>query len=81
MPGSAGFSESRTGDINRPAAMSFYSSDLPLCSGTMMHKQQLIDIFRKILDTEEPFEFLAKLTESELETLIAGVRGRIDREK
>jgi hypothetical protein len=61
--------------------MSLYSSYLPLCSGTMMHKQQLIEIFRKILDTEEPFEFLVKLTESELETLIAGVRGRIDREK
>lgn len=46
-----------------------------------MHKEKLIEIFRKILDTEEPFEFLAKLTESELETLIAGVRGRIDREE
>jgi hypothetical protein len=62
-------------------SMFFCSSDLPLFSGTTMHKEKLIEIFRKILDTEEPFEFLAKLTESELETLIAGVRGRIDREE
>jgi hypothetical protein len=59
--------------------MSFCTSDLLLSSGTTMNKQQLIEIFRKILGTEEPFEFLVKLTESELETLIAGVRGRLDR--
>lgn len=44
-----------------------------------MQKKQLIEILRKILDTEEDFEFLGKLTETELETLVAGVRGRIDR--
>ncbi|HDR16069.1 MAG TPA: hypothetical protein ENN79_11410 [Desulfobacteraceae bacterium] len=59
--------------------MSPYCDDLPRTPGTTMQKEQLIDILRKILDTEEPFEFLRKLTESELETLIAGVRGRIDR--
>jgi len=69
--------ESRTGDINGRRLV-FSLQDLLLSPGSKMHKQQLIEIFRKILDTEEPFEFLLKLTESELETLIAGVRGRID---
>jgi hypothetical protein len=80
MPGAAGF-RSAAPVISMAGGMSSQSRNLPLPPGTTMHKQQLIDIFRKILDTEEPFEFLLKLTESELETLIAGVRGRIDREE
>lgn len=44
-----------------------------------MQKEKLIEILRKLLDTEEVFDFLQKLTETELETLVASVRGRIDR--
>lgn len=45
-----------------------------------MQKKQLIEILKKILDTDENFEFLGKLTETELETLVAFIRGRIDRQ-
>jgi uncharacterized protein YecA (UPF0149 family) len=51
------------------------------CPETMMQKEKLIEILRKLLDTEEIFDFLQKLTETELETLVASVRGRIDRER
>lgn len=46
-----------------------------------MQKQQLIEILKKLLETEENFEFLVKLNEPELETLVACIRGRIDRQQ
>ena len=44
-----------------------------------MTKDQLIETIKKILDTDHDLSFLAKLTVSELETLAATIRGRVDR--
>ena len=45
-----------------------------------MTKDQLIETIRKILATDHDLSFLMRLTETELETLVATIRGRMDRE-
>ena len=46
-----------------------------------MTKERLIEILRKLFQTETNLEFLLKLDEDELQTLVACVRGRLDQEK
>lgn len=43
-----------------------------------MTKHQLIEAVTKILATDHDMSFLGKLTETELETLVATIRGRVD---
>lgn len=45
----------------------------------MMTKEKLIEIINRILQTDADLSFLAKLDDRELETLVACIRGRIDR--
>jgi len=41
-------------------------------------KEELIKILKRVLKTESDLEFLLKLDETELETLVAIVRDRVD---
>ena len=43
-----------------------------------MKKQELIQILKKLLETDTELEFLRQLTEEDLQTLVACVRGRVD---
>ncbi len=43
-----------------------------------MKKAELIRIIQKVLETDADLDFLRKLEEKELETLIACVRGKVD---
>jgi len=40
-----------------------------------MIKEQLIEIIKKLLETDADLGFLAKLSKSELETLVIGTNG------
>jgi hypothetical protein len=44
-----------------------------------MTKERLIDTIKRVLNTDHDFNYLAKLTEPELETLVACIRDRVDR--
>ncbi len=46
-----------------------------------MTKEELVDLVRKILNTEADLDFLPDLGQRELETLIACIRDRIEQEK
>ena len=46
-----------------------------------MTKEKLIEIMQGILETDVDLSFLLQLKERELETLIACIRERVDREK
>ncbi len=43
-----------------------------------MIKVQLLDIIKKLLETDSDLDFLSRLSESELETLVAAVRNRME---
>ena len=43
-----------------------------------MTKEQLIEIIKKLLETDSDLSFLSKMTNSELETLVAVVRNRVE---
>ncbi len=43
-----------------------------------MKKTELIKIIQKVLETDATLDFLRKLEEKELETLVACVRGKVD---
>jgi len=43
-----------------------------------MKKAELIRIIQKVVETDADLDFLRKLEEKELETLIACVRGKVD---
>ena len=43
-----------------------------------MTKEQLINIVKKLLETDADLDFLSKLSKSELETLVAIVRDRFE---
>jgi hypothetical protein len=43
-----------------------------------MTKEKLIEILNRVLKTEADLEFLLKLDESELETLVAVIRDRVE---
>jgi hypothetical protein len=45
-----------------------------------MTKDQLVETIKKILDTDHDLSFLGRLSETELETLAATIRGRVDRD-
>ena len=44
-----------------------------------MTKEKLIEILNRVLKTESDLDFLLKLDETELETLVAIIRDRVDR--
>ena len=43
-----------------------------------MKKAELIKIIQKVLETDAELDFLTKLEDKELETLVACVRGKVD---
>ena len=43
-----------------------------------MTKEELIEILKRVLKTESDLEFLLKLDEAELETLVAVIRDRVE---
>ena len=43
-----------------------------------MTKEKLIEILNRVLKTESDLEFLLKLDETELETLVAVIRNRVE---
>jgi hypothetical protein len=43
-----------------------------------MRKQELIDILKKLLETDADLDFLRQLTDEDLQTLVACVRGRVE---
>ena len=43
-----------------------------------MTKEELIEILNRVLKTESDLEFLLKLDETELETLVAVIRDRVE---
>jgi hypothetical protein len=43
-----------------------------------MTKEQLIEIIKKLLETDSDLDFLSKLSKSELETLVSTVRDRVE---
>ena len=45
---------------------------------TRMTKEQLIEIVKKLLETDSDLDFLSKLSKSELETLVAAVRNKVE---
>ncbi len=44
-----------------------------------MTKEQLVEIIKKLLETDSGLDFLSKLSKSELETLVADVRNRVEK--
>ena len=45
---------------------------------TAMKKDELINIIQKVLETDATLDFLRKLKEKDIETLVACVRGKVD---
>ena len=43
-----------------------------------MVKEQLINIVKKLIETDADLDFLSKLSKSELETLVAAVRNKVE---
>ena len=43
-----------------------------------MTKEEFIEILRKLLETDSDLDFLRKLEENEIQTLIACVRSRVE---
>jgi len=43
-----------------------------------MTKEQLIEIIKKLLETDSDLDFLSKLSKSELETLVSAVRNKVE---
>ena len=43
-----------------------------------MTKEQLIEILKKLLETDADLQFLEKLEDQEIQTLIACVRSRVE---
>ena len=43
-----------------------------------MTKEQLIEIIKKLLGTDSDPDFLSKLSNSELETLVSAVRNKVE---
>ena len=43
-----------------------------------MKKEELIDILKKILQTDVDLDFLSCLNDDELQTLVACIRSRVD---
>ncbi len=43
-----------------------------------MNKEELLDIIKRLLETDSGLKFLSKLSKSELETLVAAVRNKVE---
>ncbi len=43
-----------------------------------MAKEQLVEIVKKLLQTDADLDFLTQLSKSELETLVAALRNRVE---
>jgi len=43
-----------------------------------MTKEKLIEISKKLLETDSELNFLSKLSKTELETLVAAVRNKLE---
>ena len=71
-------SENKNGDYGRiPIELIFWS--LVTTLGSCVTKEKLIKIIHALLNTDATLEFLQKLSEEDLETLVASIRDRIDR--
>ncbi|MBC8391371.1 MAG: hypothetical protein H8E17_02230 [Deltaproteobacteria bacterium] len=44
-----------------------------------MAKEQLIDIMKKLLQTDADLDFLSELSKPELETFVAAVRNQVEK--
>jgi len=44
-----------------------------------MASEQLIDIIKRLLETNAELDFLSKLSKSEFETLVAALRNRVEK--
>ena len=44
-----------------------------------MTSEQLVEIVKKLLETDAVLDFLTKLSKSELETLVVAVRKRVEK--
>ena len=44
-----------------------------------MTKEQLVEIVKKLLETDSDLDFLSKLSNSELETLVATLRNQVEK--
>jgi len=44
-----------------------------------MEKSELLEIIHKLLETDADLSFMQQLSQPDLETLVACIRGRIDR--
>ncbi len=61
--------------FSRPKIGLWIDVILELDYSTQMIKEQLIEIIKKLLETDADLGFLAKLSKSELETLVIGTNG------
>ena len=53
-------------------------TDRAILEKLAMKKQELIEILKKLLETDTDMEFLRQLNDEDLQTLVACVRGRVD---
>ena len=65
--------------LSRPKSGIWIDVILELDYSTQMTKEQLIEIINKLLETDADLDFLSKLSNSELETLVAAVRNRVEK--
>ncbi len=43
-----------------------------------MNSEQLVEVVKKLLEIDADLDFLSKLSKSELETLVAAVRNKVE---
>ncbi len=65
--------------LKRPKSGLWIDVILELDYSKQMTKEQLIEIIKKLLETDADLNFLSKLSNSELETLVATVRNRVEK--
>ena len=63
---------------SRPKSGIWIDVILELDYSEQMTKEQLIEIIKKLLETDSDLDFLSKLSTFELETLVAVTRDRIE---
>ncbi len=82
------FSNGYLGNANRPCTLERrlnssrsieFDRTLELDYSDHMTREQLVEIVKKLLETDSELDFLSKLTKSELETLVAAVRNRVEK--
>jgi len=64
--------------LERPKSGLWIDAILELDYSEQMTKEQLIDITKRLLETDLGLDFLSELSNSELETLVAVLRDRIE---